>query len=313
MLVDRMWTFKYKPQTFDEYIFTTEVVHQKVLDWIGSKNVPNLLIYGPAGTGKTTLSGLLIKSLNLQEDYISINASNETGVDVIREKILSYAPQIPINAGYKVIVLDEADKLTDAAQCALKEIIERYEKVCRFWFITNNKNKIIAPLVSRCQELCINQMDRKAMTQRLMNIMANEKVKYQPEIVFAYINKFYPDFRKTLNEIQNNVVDNVVQPLPETTGYNVKLFDEVFNLFYQGKIREAREKIVESFSNDDYAINFYRYLMELMVEFPEVLDSKRYKLLAIVRKGMIDQFVAADQEINVSGTVAMLINEIKAQ
>lgn len=310
MLIDRMWTFKYKPQTFAEYIFTTEVVHQKVLDWIESKNVPSLLIYGPQGTGKTTLSGLLIKSLGLQDDFISINASNETGVDVIREKILSYAPQIPVSAKYKVIILDEADKLSDAAQCALKEIIERYEKVCRFWFITNNKNKIIAPLVSRCQELCINQMDRKAMTQRLMNIMANEHVTYQPEIVFAYINKFYPDFRKTLNEIQNNTIDNVVQPLPETTGYNVKLFQEVYDKFLNGRIKEARELIVNSFSNDDYAVNFYRFLMELIVEYPGITNSARYKILGIIRKGMIDQFVAADQEINISGTLALIINEL---
>ena len=313
MLIDRMWTFKYKPQSFNEYIFTTEVVHQKVLDWIRSQNVPSLLIYGPAGTGKTTLSSLLIKSLGLQDDYISINASNETGVDVIREKILSYAPQIPVSAKYKVIILDEADKLTDAAQCALKEIIERYEKVCRFWFITNNKNKIISPIVSRCQELCINQMDRKVMTQRLMNIMANEKVTYQPEVVFAYINKFYPDFRKTLNEIQNNTIDNVVQPLPETTGYNVQLFDKVFDTFMKGDIREAREMIVDSFSNEDYAVNFYRFLMSYMVVCPGIINSKRYKILGIIRKGMIDQFIAADQEINISGTLALIASELKEQ
>lgn len=309
MLIDRMWTFKYKPQSFDEYIFTTEVVHQKVNDWIESKNVPSLLIYGPAGTGKTTLAGLLIKSLGLQDDFISINASNETGVDVIREKILSYAPQIPVNSIYKVIILDEADKLTDAAQCALKEIIEKYEKVCRFWFITNNKNKIISPIVSRCQELCINQMDRKAMTQRLMNIMKAENVTYQPEIVFAYINKFYPDFRKTLNEIQNNTINNVVQPLPDTTGYNTQLFDDVINKFKQGKIKEARELIVDSFSNDDYAVNFFRYLMERTVK-GNYTNPVKYKIMGIIRKGMIDQFVAADQEINVSGTLALIFNEI---
>lgn len=309
MLIDRMWTFKYKPQSFDEYIFTTEVVHQKVNDWIESKNVPSLLIYGPAGTGKTTLAGLLIKSLGLQDDFISINASNETGVDVIREKILSYAPQIPVNSIYKVIILDEADKLTDAAQCALKEIIEKYEKVCRFWFITNNKNKIISPIVSRCQELCINQMDRKAMTQRLMNIMKAENVTYQPEIVFAYINKFYPDFRKTLNEIQNNTINNVVQPLPDTTGYNTQLFDDVINKFKQGKIKEARELIVDSFSNDDYAVNFFRYLMERTVK-GNYTNPIKYKIMGIIRKGMIDQFVAADQEINVSGTLALIFNEI---
>lgn len=310
MLIDRMWTFKYRPTSFDEYIFTTEVVRQKVNDWIESKNVPSLLIYGPAGTGKTTLSGLLIKSLGLQDDYISINASNETGVDVIREKILNYAPQIPISAKYKVIILDEADKLTDAAQCALKEIIERYEKVCRFWFITNNKNKIISPIVSRCQELCINQMDRKAMTQRLMNIMKNENVTYQPEVVFAYINKFYPDFRKTLNEIQNNTIDNVVRPLPETTGYNVQLFEDVLNKFERGDIKEAREMIVDSFSNEDYAINFYRFLMERFSLDPTIANPKKYKIMGIIRKGMIDQFVAADQEINVSGTLALIMNEI---
>ena len=199
-----LWVEKYRPTTMDTYI-GNEHLRSKVSVYLESGDLPHLLLYGRAGTGKTTLAKLLVK--NIDCDYLYINASDENSVEVVRDKVKNFASTLGFQE-MKVIILDECDYITPNAQAALRNLMETFSKNCRFILTCNYVERIIDPIQSRCQSFQIIPPDRKQVAQHMSNILDNENVKYELDNIVTIVNSGYPDIRRVINGAQRQVVNN---------------------------------------------------------------------------------------------------------
>ena len=198
---------KYRPTVLEDYV-GNEHLKSKVEGYLKSGDVPHLLLYGRAGTGKTTLAKLIVK--NIECDYLYINASDENNVETVRTKVKQFASTIGFK-DMKVIILDECDYITPNAQAALRNIMETFSKYCRFILTCNYVERIIEPLQSRCQIFEIIPPDRKQVAMQAVKILDGEKVDYKLSDISMIINANYPDVRKTINAIQRSIVDGRVE------------------------------------------------------------------------------------------------------
>ena len=192
---------KYRPHNLDNFIGDS-TVRDKVQEYINEGTLQNLLLFGPAGTGKTSLAKLIVKQL--EADYLYINASDERGIDTIRDKIVPFASSIGFN-GLKIIILDESDYLTPQAQATLRNVIETFNNSCRFIFTCNYLDRIISPLQSRCVAFGIIPPSKKEVGQHILQICEKEKINYTKEDLGQIILTHYPDIRKILNTVQGSV------------------------------------------------------------------------------------------------------------
>ena len=192
---------KYRPQDLDNFIGDS-TVRDKVQEYITEGTLQNLLLFGPAGTGKTSLAKLIVKQLDA--DHLYINASDERGIDTIRDKIIPFASSIGFN-GLKIIILDESDYLTPQAQATLRNVIETFSTSCRFIFTCNYLDRIISPLQSRCVAFGIIPPSKKEVGQHILQICEKEKINYTKEDLGQIIITHYPDIRKILNTVQGSI------------------------------------------------------------------------------------------------------------
>jgi DNA polymerase III delta prime subunit len=192
---------KYRPQDLDNFIGDS-TVRDKVQEYITEGTLQNLLLFGPAGTGKTSLAKLIVKQL--EADHLYINASDERGIDTIREKIIPFASCIGFN-GLKIVILDESDYLTPQAQATLRNVIETFSSSCRFIFTCNYLDRIISPLQSRCVAFGIIPPSKKEVGQHILQICEKEEIKFTKEDLGKIIITHYPDIRKILNTVQGSV------------------------------------------------------------------------------------------------------------
>ena len=192
---------KYRPQNLDEYIGNPQV-KSKISEYIKDGTLQNLLLFGPAGTGKTSLAKLIVSQLNA--DHLYINASDERGIDTIRDKIVPFASSIGFN-GLKIVILDEADYLTPQAQATLRNTIETFSSSCRFIFTCNYLERIIPPLQSRCVTFGITPPSKKEVGQHILKICESEGIEYTKEELGQIIITHYPDIRKILNTLQGSL------------------------------------------------------------------------------------------------------------
>jgi DNA polymerase III delta prime subunit len=202
-----LWVEKYRPQTVDSCILP-ERLKQPFSEYTKQKNIPNLLLFGGAGVGKTTVAKAMCSEVGC--DFLVINGSDESGIDTFRTKIKNYASTMSLSdSGRKVIIIDEADYLNpNSTQPALRGAIEEYAKNCSFVFTCNFKNRIIAPLHSRCAVVDFRLLptEKAAMAtaffKRVEEILTAEAVIYDKKVVAEIVKKFFPDFRRVLNELQ---------------------------------------------------------------------------------------------------------------
>lgn len=201
-----LWCEKYRPSTVNECILPDRL---KTLftEYVNSKNIPNLLIFGPPGTGKTSIAKALCEDIGC--DYIIINGSDESGIDTFRGKISQYASSMSLAGGKKVIILDEAEALNpNTTQFALRNAIEKFATNCSFIFTCNYKERIIEPLHSRTASIDFNLRNQEKATMardffnRVKMILTNEDIDYDQKVVIELIKKYFPDYRKILNELQ---------------------------------------------------------------------------------------------------------------
>ena len=192
---------KYRPQSLEGFI-GDNTVRDKVQEYLKEGTLQNLLLFGPAGTGKTSLTKLIVKQL--EADHLYINASDERGIDTIRDKIVPFASSIGFN-GLKVVILDESDYLTAQAQATLRNVIETFSASCRFIFTCNYLDRIISPLQSRCMAFGITPPSKKEVGQHVLQICDQEKIGYTKEDLGKIIITHYPDIRKILNTIQGSL------------------------------------------------------------------------------------------------------------
>ncbi len=209
MTNNTLWVEKYRSQTLEEYV-GNEGIKAFISKCINNNDIPHLLFYGKAGTGKTTLAKLITK--NIKCDLMYINASDERGIDTIREKIVDFASVNSFNP-IKIVILDEADYITPQAQAALRNVMETYSAKTRFILTANYAERIIDPLKSRCQTFHIEPPSKGDVAKHIATILDKEDVKYELPLLAGIIKTYYPDVRKILNVAQQSIDDeNTLNP-----------------------------------------------------------------------------------------------------
>jgi DNA polymerase III delta prime subunit len=290
---DKIWCEKYRPHKLDDLILddkSLRVVKQF------EDEIPNLLFVGSPGTGKTTLARIIVNDI-LGCNFLYINASDESGIDVIRHNITNFAQTKSFDGGIKVVILDEADGLTPQAQAALRNTMETYAKYCRFVLTANYKHKIIPALQSRCQSLDIKPVVDQA-AKRCFNILRLENIKVSEEQKKKFVilvKKHFPDLRKTINEIQKSIVDGEL--CIDSNASDNELLAKVM----QGVMTNSlglRKYLIE---NEDRFQGDYDTLLANFLDFlyeQDLPDMKKKEMIVIIADHLYKSAFVVDKEIN---------------
>ena len=305
--MNELWIEKYRPKTIDGYVFVDDTQRQQVEAWIRDKSIPNLLFSGSPGTGKTTLGKMLINELGVDEyDVLYANGSKEGRKIEWVDKLISFCQTMPYG-DFKVVFIDEADYLNpNSVQPAMRNLMEDYSHSVRFILTCNYPNKIIPPLHSRLQQLHILKTDHTEFTARAATVLVSEAVEFDIDTLDSYVRATYPDLRKCLQLLQQNSQTGQLNA-PNTTDKSVgdwKL--DCVDLFKQGKIREARTLLCQQ-SSPEEADDIFRWMydnLDLWSKDPEKQDQA----IVIIRNGLVNVPMVADQEINLSATLCELSN-----
>ena len=299
-----LWTEKYRPKKVEDYVFRDTAQRKQVASWIKEGSIPHLLLSGAAGIGKTTLARVLCNELNIEDyDVLEINASRENNVDTVRDKIINFVQMIPFGP-FKVVLLDEADYLTPNAQAILRGVMETYSNHSRFILTCNYPNRIIPAIHSRCQGFHIEKTDKTEYTARVATILVTEGIEFDLDTLDTYVSAAYPDLRKCINAVQQNVNDNNVlsAPVASTDSSDYKI--EMVELFKKGKIQDAR-KLVCSKARPEEMEDIYRWLYDNL-DIIAKSDESKDQAVIIIKQGLVDHTICADSEINLASTLIKL-------
>ena len=303
--LNTLWVEKYRPKTIDDYVFKDAAQREQVESWIKAKSIPHLLFSGSAGIGKTTLAKILISALEVDNyDLLMINASRERGIDIIRDNIKNFSSTMPFG-DLKVILLDEADALTQQAQASLKGTMEEFSTTVRFILTTNHPNKIIPPIHSRCQGTHFEKIDHTEFTARVATILVTESVEFDLDTLDTFVKATYPDLRKCLNLVQQNSTTGTLKPPSAADKSALDYKIEMVNLFKKGKIREARTLLCSNSQVEDVE-EIFRWMYENL-DIWSATDEGQDEAIQIIRTGLINHSLIADAEINLSACITDLI------
>ena len=300
-----LWVEKYRPSSLDTYI-GNEHLKSKVKVYLESGDLPHLLFYGRAGTGKTTLAKLLVK--NIECDYLYINASDENSVDTVRNKVRQFASTVGFK-DLKIIILDECDYITPNAQAALRNLMETFSKHCRFILTCNYVERIIDPIQSRCQLFQIIPPSKKEVAQKLHNILTEENVNSDLEDIKILVDSGYPDIRRVINSAQRNVVRG---KLKLDTGsiiqndYKLKLLKILETQNKKNAFKDIRQLLADN-KVTDFA-DLFRLLYD---EVDGYGKGHIAECILIIAKYELSDSQVVDKEINAMAMVVELLQEIK--
>lgn len=295
----------YRPTKLENYV-GNENIKKVIKQYLDQDDIQNLCFYGPAGTGKTTLAKLIVK--NLDCDYLYINASDERGIDTIRDKVTSFASTASFKS-LKVVILDEADFLTINAQASLRNVIETFSRSTRFILTCNYIERIIDPLQSRCQTLKIVPPSKVEVAKHLAWILGEENISFIVDDIKNIVNQFYPDLRKMLNTIQLSIIDNklsVDKSVLVSNNYMNLLLKELKSK--KPNWRELRKIIINSGVNDFEEL--YRFLFDNVSEYA---SGKEGSVSIILNEHLYQANFRIDKEINISSALAKIVEIIKPQ
>ncbi len=251
-MVSEIWTEKYRPSKFSEVVGQDDIV-KRVESLTNSLNIPHLLFAGPPGTGKSTLALIVVKTLfkeNWRDNYLELNASDERGINVVREKVKNFARTKSIgDVPFKVIFLDEADALTPEAQQALRRTMENYSNTCRFILSCNYSSKVIDPIQSRCAIFRFRLLEKKDVDKVIDKIVESEKLTISPQSKEMIYEGSEGDCRKCINILQStaSVSPSITQELVSTIISSAKPKDIKVVLDYAlvGDFQKSREKLLD--------------------------------------------------------------------
>tara|TARA_Y100001963_G_scaffold108400_1_gene149853 strand:+ start:2207 stop:3112 length:906 start_codon:yes stop_codon:yes gene_type:complete len=297
-----LWVEKYRPTDLSTYI-GNDHLKDKVKVYLESGDVPHLLLYGRAGTGKTTLAKIVVN--NIDCDYMYINASDENNIDTVRNKMKTFASSVGFK-DLKVIILDECDYLTPNAQAALRNLMETFSKHCRFILTCNYVERIIDPIQSRCQSFKVVPPSKKEVAQQMVKILKDENTDFELDDVALIVNAGYPDIRRVINSAQRQVVggklkvdvNSVIQ-----NDYKIQLLERLIN---KSGLNDIRQLIADN-SITDYS-ELYKLLYD---EVDTYCNGKVAESILAISEGQYQDVNVVDKEINFMATIVKLMRIVK--
>ena len=294
---DFLWVEKYRPKTISECVLPSGL-KQTLSEFISKGDLPNLILSGGPGVGKTTAAKAMIEELGLT--YMMINGSEESGIDTLRVKLKNYASTVSLHGGRKYLILDESDYLNaQSIQPALRGLIEEFHKNCGFILTCNYKNRLIPPLHSRCSvvDFTIQKSEKKELAEqffkRVMDILVAEDIKFEPKAVAEVINKFFPDWRRVINELQRYSVSGRIDAgiLVDISEINIK---ELMRFMKDKEFTNVRKWIVNNIDNDPTRL--FRRLYDNLYDYMD--GSSIPHVVVILGEYQYKAAFVADQEIN---------------
>ena len=301
-----MWVESYRPDTLDGYVGNEHIL-EKVKIYIENEDVPHLLLYGQAGTGKTTLAKIITNQIDC--DVMYINASDENSVDAVRDKIRGFASSMGFKK-WKIVILDESDYLTPNAQAALRNLMETFSKSTRFILTCNYVEKIIDPIQSRCQTFGITPPSKKEVAMRMKDILDTEGVQYEMPDLATLVNSGYPDIRRVLNAAQRQVVAGVLK-IDKTSTIQANYMDEVLTIL------KSNSSVKDSFTNVRKIIAdskvkdftpFYRFMYDNIDEYA---NGKVGNTILKIADAQYKDASVVDKEINIMAMLLEILIDIK--
>jgi len=297
---------KYRPNVLENYV-GNENIKKSISKYLEQNDIQNLIFYGPAGTGKTTLAKLCVK--NLDCDSLYINASDERGIETIRDKVQGFASVASFKP-LKVVILDEADFLTIQAQASLRNVIETFSRTTRFIMTCNFVERIIDPLQSRCHVLKIVPPSKQDVARHLAWVLGEEKIRFEMQDLVPLVNQYYPDLRKCINTIQLSTIDNNLhldKSILVSSNYIDKVIKTLSGTFPKDKpgrqFKEIRQIIADA--NVDDFDELFRALHDKSSEY---LPNKEGTAAILVNEHQYKANFRIDKEINVMSLIQNLIN-----
>lgn len=302
--MEQLWTEKYRPTSIDDYVFTDESLEKQIKQIIESRSATHLLFHGGPGTGKTTLAKILVNELGVNDyDFLQINASRDNGVDFIRNTVEGFVSTMPFG-DFKIVLLDEADFISQNGQAILRGLMETYASSTRFFLTCNYKNRIIPALFSRCTTINIEKPEQVEFTARVATILLEENVEFDLDTLDQYVESSYPDLRKCLNLLQSNSINGKLQQLSSEDKVAYDWQAEAVELLRSGQLRQARTLITAQCAMEDID-GIFRWMYDNLSLWSETEEGQDEAIL-IIRKGLVNHSMVADTEINLSATLCEL-------
>jgi replication factor C small subunit len=296
-----IWCEKYRPETLSGYI-GNDHLKSKFTHYLEIEDIPHLLFYGKAGTGKTTLAKIIVK--NIQCDYLYLNASDERNIDTVRDKIKVFASSVGFKP-LKVVILDESDYLTPISQAALRNVMETFSQHTRFILTCNYVERIIDPIQSRCQSYNITPPSKRDVGTHLYNILHKEEVEFQIDDVAVLVNASYPDIRQVINSAQRQVIDKKLTIDASSIiekNYKLRLVELLIN---RSSFKDIRQLTADNHV-DDYSELFRLLYDEVDTYAPNAVPDAILK----ISEAQYRDAHAVDKEINF---MALIINILQLE
>ena len=301
-----LWVEKYRPQVLEDYV-GNEVIKNKIADYLKQGSIQNLLFHGVAGTGKTTLAKLIAKNLNC--DLLYINASDERGIDTIREKIIPFASSMSFN-DVKIVILDEADYITPQAQATLRNTIESCSKTTRFILTCNYLERIISPLQSRCQTFEITPPSKQEVNNKCQDILTQEKILFygihdngqHHNSIDGVIDTHYPDIRKIINTLQGSIVDGEIK-IDDNSLKNTQLGDKIVDALEKKlKLSVIRQMLADSGARE------FDGLFKVLYDNVSKYTNREGEAILIIAKYQYEYTFVLEKEICIAAMLNKLLD-----